>query len=164
MSVVEFKDGYYKIDRVTKNTRADGTGFGKDQAKEMMEKDKPFADSVRLSELHQYPDTSELSDPFTNGLNGLFPKDPIKIGDFWEYDAFRSGNKTAAALEGVDEVQGVRCLRLELKFPALAEGSDDRMWVWIDPETGWVEKAVLRSVSDAHGIDTYTVHSQWRQR
>jgi hypothetical protein len=164
LRVVEFKDGYYKIDRETKNVRATGTGFGKDQAREMTRSAKPFKDSVRLSERHSYPAAQELADPFTNGLNGVFPEGPVKVGDTWEFDAFRNGTKTRADARGVEEVQGVKCLLVELKFPPLVEGADDRMWVWFELRSGVVEKAVLRSVSDQYGIDTYTVHSQWRRR
>lgn len=164
MTVVEFKDGYFKIERETKNERASGTGFGKEQAKEMMKGNEAYKDSIQLSERNSYPEAANLSDPFTNGLNGVFPEKPVKVGDSWEFDAFRSGKLTRAVFKGLDEVQGVKCFRIELKFPPLVEGADDRMWVWFETGTGVVEKAILRSVSDLYGIDTYTVHSQWRQR
>jgi hypothetical protein len=164
MKVVEFKDGYFKIDRETKNEKASGTGFGKEQAVEMLKSKEAYRDSIQLSERNSYPEAATLSDPFTNGLNGVFPEKPVKVGDSWEFDAFRSGKMTRAVFKGLDEVQGVKCFRIELKFPPLVDGADDRMWVWFNSDTGVVEKAVLRSVSDLYGIDTYTVHSQWRQR
>ncbi|MGE0000891.1 MAG: hypothetical protein AB7F50_06925 [Fimbriimonadaceae bacterium] len=135
-----------------------GTGFGKGDAADYIAKGIEYQE-YDVDQQRKFLRQDSVQDPMTNTLNGLFPKEPVRVGDKWEYKPFPQDVPAKATFQKMEAVAGVDAAKIYIDVPSGTSGKT-HMIAWIDPKNGRLVKAEIVSVVDQDGMKFHSTFTQ----
>lgn len=146
--------GRWNFVNTPKILSAVGTGSWKQQADEML-KAPPEPQKYTWDERMRNVNIAkeEYVDPLTNTLNGLLPKNPVKVGSSWSYKPFPKATiDSKVRVEKVETISGIETLKLNIDTPSATEGEKSQFIVWLEPKTGMYVRTELHIGGNQKGL------------